>query len=125
MKSYVRFVFIAVLCLMLGGCFEDFPQIKSASVTYWRGGRPQGTAQQLSQEKVEKLSAWLQNHRWGWHPVIASYAPATLVSVTHSDGTVSSANLMKHVLIVGQSQRSLSETESQELHSLIGLQNGG
>ena len=125
MSSYARFVSIAVLCLMLGGCYEAFPQIKSASVTYWREGKPQGSAQQLSQEQVAKLSAWLQNHRWGWHPVIATYAPATMVSVTHADGTASSANLMKQVLIVGQSQRSLSETESQELHSLIGGQNGG
>ncbi len=125
MNSYGRFVSIAVLCLMLGGCYEAFPQIKSASVTYWCEGKPQGSAQQLSQEQVAKLSAWLQNHRWGWHPIIATYAPATMVSLTHADGTASSANLMKQVLIVGQSQRSLSETESQELHSLIGGQKGG
>ncbi len=125
MNSYARFVSVAVLCLMLVGCYEAFPPIKSASVTYWQGGKPQGAAQQLTPEQIAKLSAWLQNHRWGWHPVIATYAPATLLSVTHADGTASSANLMKKVLIVGQSQRSLSESESQELHSFIGAQNGG
>lgn len=120
MNSYVRFISIAVVFLMLGGCYEAFPPIKSASVTYWHEGKPQGAAQQLTREQFAKLAAWLEDHRWGWHPVTATYAPATLVSVTHGDGTASSANLMKHVLIVGQSQHSLSETESQELHSIIG-----
>jgi len=125
MNSFSRFVSIAALCLLLVGCYETYPPVKSASVTHWRGGKPQGAAQLITPAQVEKLSAWLQNHRWGWHPVMATYVPATLVSVTHSDGTASSANLMQMVLIVGQNQRSLSESESQELHSIIGAQNGG
>ncbi len=127
MNNFARYISVAALCLMVAGCYEAFPSIKSASVTYWQGGKPQGAAQQLTTEQTAKLSAWLQNHRWGWHPVIAIYAPAILLSVTHSDGTASSANLMKNVLIVGQYQRSLSESENQELHSIIGVgaQNGG
>lgn len=125
MNNFPRFVSIAALCLLLVGCYATFPPVKSASVTHWQGGRPQGPAQQLTPEQVAKLSAWLQNHRWGWHPVMATYAPETLLSVTHSDGTASSANLMQRVLIVGSNQRSLSESESQELHSMIVAQKGG
>jgi hypothetical protein len=125
MKSYARFVFVAVLCLMQGGCYETFSPIKSASVTYWYGGKPQSAMQKLTPEQIAKLSAWLQNHRWGWHPVIATYAPAIQITVSHTDGTVSSANLMKQVLVVEQKQRSLSESESQELHSFVGGENGG
>jgi len=124
MNSFSRFVSIATLCLPLFGCYETYPPVKSASVTYWQGGKPQATAQQLTQAQVEKLSAWLQNHTWGWHPVMATYAPATLVSVMHSDGTASSVNLMQRILIVGQSQRGLTESESRELHSIINTQNG-
>lgn len=125
MSKLSRFVSIASLCLLLVGCYETYPPIKSASITHWQGGKPQGAALQLTPENIAKLSAWLQNHRWGWHPVIATYAPATLLTLTHSDGTISSANLMQKTLIVGQNQRKLSASESQELHSIIGAQNGG
>jgi hypothetical protein len=125
MNNIARFVSVATLCLLLAGCYETFSPITSVNVTHWQGGKPQGAAQQLTPDQVEKLSAWLQDHRWGWHPVIATYVPANLLSVKHSDGTASSANLMQKVLIVGQNQRSLSESESQELHSIIGAQSGG
>lgn len=111
---------LTALCLLLVGCYETFPTIRSASVTHWKDGKPQGFAQKLTPEQVTKLFAWLQNHRWDWHPVVATYARSILVSVTHSDGTTSSANLMQKFLIVGQYQRSLSESESQELHSIVG-----
>lgn len=124
MSNFSRFVSIAALCLLLVGCYETFPPIKSARVTHWQGGKPQGSAQQLTSEQIAQLTAWLQNHRWGWHPIIATYAPATLLSVTHFDGTAYSANLMQRILIVGQNQRSLSKSESQELHSIIGAYNG-
>jgi hypothetical protein len=55
---------------------------------------------------------------------VATYTPAIMFSVQHSDGTASSANLMQNMLIVGRNERSLFKSESQELHSIIGAQNG-
>lgn len=125
MRNVSRFAAILFLCLAVAGCYETFPPIQSASVTHWQGGRPQGSAQQLTPEQVANLSAWLHSHRWGWQPVIATYAPSIIIYVVHSDGTKTSANLMQKILIVGQHQRSISEAERQELHSIIGAQNGG
>jgi len=124
MNNISRFVSIAALCLPLVGCYETHPPVTSASVTRWQHGMPLGTAQQLTSAQAAKLSAWLQNHRWGWYPIMATDTPGTLVSLTHSDGTVSSVNLIQRILIVGQSQRGLTESESQELHSIINTQNG-
>lgn len=124
MDKFSRFVSIAALCIPLVGCYETHPPVTSASVTRWQHGMPLGTAQQLTSAQVAKLSAWLQNHRWGWYPVMATDTPGTLVSLTHSDGTACSVNLMQRVLIVGQNQRGLTASESQELHSIISAQNG-
>jgi hypothetical protein len=124
MRNVTRFAAIVFLCLALAGCYETFPPIQSGNVTHWQGGRPQGSAQQLTPEQVANLSVWLQEHRWGWQPVIATYAPAIIIYVVHSDGTKTSANLMQQVLIVGQHQRSISEAERQELLSVIGAKNG-
>ena len=125
MRNISRFVAIVFLCLSVAGCYETFPPIQSGNVTYWQNGRPQGSAQQLTPEQVANLSAWLQNHRWGWQPVIATYAPAISIYVVHSDGTKSSANLMQKILIVGQHQRSIAEAERQELLSIMGAKQGG
>lgn len=125
MRNIPRFVAIVFLCLLVTGCYETFPPIQSGNVTHWQNGRPQGSAQQLTPEQVTNLSAWLQNHRWGWQPVIATYSPAINIYVVHSNGTKSSANLMQKILIVGQYQRSISEAERQELLSIMGIQNGG
>lgn len=114
-----RFVLIVCLCLSLAGCYETFPPIQSGNITHWQGGKPQGAAQQLAPEQVVKLSAWLQNHRWGWQPVIATYAPSIIVHVVYTDGTETSANLMQKMVVVGQYQRSISEAEHQELHSIV------
>lgn len=123
----LRFVSVAILCLVLAACDETFTSAKLAGVTvsYWQAGKPLGDERPLSPEQVEKLSAWMQGHRRGWQPVMATYAPAIFLLVKHADGTASSANLMQEVLIFGQHQRSLSVAESQELHSIIGGQNGG
>lgn len=127
MNNLFRFVSVAILCLVLAGCDETFTpaRLASVSVTHWQGGKPLGGERQLSPQQVEKLSAWMQGHRRGWQPVMATYAPAILLLVKHADGTVSSANLMQEVLIFSHHQRSLSVAESQELHSIIGAQNGG
>ena len=125
MRNVSRFAVILFLCLTVAGCYETFPPIQSGNVTHWQGGRPQGSAQHLTPEQVANLSAWLQSHRWGWQPVIATYAPSIIIYVVHSDGTKTSANLMQKTLIVGQHQRSISEIEHQELHSIIAAQNGG
>lgn len=125
MRKVSRLAAIVFLCLAVAGCYEKFPPIQSGNVTHWQGGRPQGTAQQLAPEQVANLSAWLNNHRWGWQPIIATYAPAIIIYVAHSDGTKTSANLMQKILIVGQYQRSISEAERQELLSILGVQNGG
>lgn len=125
MNSSCRSLAIAFLCLLLVGCYKAFPPVKSANVTHWQDGKPQATAQQLAPEQVKELSDWLQSHRWGWHPVMATYQPSRLVWINHADDTKTSANLMEMVITVGQHQRSLSETESQELHSIIGVREGG
>lgn len=120
MSPFIRFVPITVLCLLLTACYETFPPVSSAVVTHWQAGKPQDAAQQLSPEQIASVSAWLQDHRWGWHPVTATYSPGTLIVATHADGTSSRMNLMQNVLIVGQHQRSLSEEEGRALHSMIG-----
>ncbi len=120
MNLVSRFVVITALCLLLAGCYETFPAVKSATVTIWEGGKPQGAAQSLAPEQITRVSVWLPGHRWGWHLVSATYAPRVLLWVTHSDSTTSRINLMRHVLIVGARQRSLSKEESMEWHSMIG-----
>ncbi len=121
MHRFLRIAAIAALCLSLAACFASFPPMASAVMTH-RNGQPQGTAQPLSPEHIARLSAWLQEHRWGWHPVTATYGPGILISVTHGDGTFSRVNLMRNVLIVGQHQRSLTAQESRELHSMLGAE---
>lgn len=123
MNSFVRFVPITVLCLLLAACYETFPPVSSAVVTHWQGGQPQGAAQPLSPEHIASVSAWLQDHRWGWYPVTATYGPGILILATHADGTPSRMNLMQNVLIVERHQRSLSKEESRALHSMIGTKN--
>lgn len=118
MHQLLRFVATAALCLPLAACYASFPPVASASVTH-REGRPQGAAQPLSSEHIARLSAWLQDHRWGWHPVTATYGPGILIWVTHGDGSLSRVNLTRNVLVVGQQQRSLSTQESRELHSML------
>lgn len=124
MKNIPRFVAIVFLCLSVAGCYEEFPPIQAGNVTHWQNGRPQGSAQQLTAEQITNLSAWLQNHRWGWQSVIATYLPAINIHVVHSDGTKSSANLMQKILVVGQYQRSISEAEREELLSIMEIQSG-
>lgn len=124
MRNISRLIVIVFLCLLIAGCYETFSPIQSGNITYWKNGRPQDADQQLTTEQVTNLSAWLQNHRWGWQPVIATYSPKINIYIVHSNGTKSSANLMQKILIVGQYQRSISETERQELLSIMGIQNG-
>lgn len=125
MSPFIRFVPITVLCLLLAACYETLPPVLSAAVTHRQGGQPQGAAQPLSPEQIASVSAWLQDRRWGWYPVTATYGPGpgTLILATHADGTSSRMNLMQNVLIVGPHQRSLSKEESRELHSMIGTKN--
>lgn len=123
MRLFFRHVPITALCLLLAGCYETFTPIASARVTHWQGGAPQTDAQPLSAEQVAQWSAWLQSHRWGWHPITATYRPGVVISLTHSDGTTSTVNLMQKVLVAGMHQRELSKGECQELHSLLGVKN--
>ena len=124
MNQLLRFASIAVVCLALGGCYESFSPIQAGSFTRWQSGESVGAPQQLTTEQIAKLSDWLQNHKWGWHPVTGTFLPVTLLSLSHVDGTSSSANLMNKTLIVGKYQRSLSEAESQVLQSIVGAQTG-
>ena len=121
MHWFLRLVPIVALCLSLAACYASFPPVVSAAVTH-RAGQAQGAAQPLSPERIARLSAWLQGHRWGWHPVAATYGPGILIWVTHGDGSLSRVNLMRNVLIVGQHQRSLSAQESRELHSMLEME---
>ena len=123
MSPFIRFVPITVLCLLLAACFETFPPVSSAVVAHHQGVKPQGATQQLSPEQIASVSAWLQDHRWGWYPLTATYGPGILILATHADGTSSRMNLMQNVLIVGPHQRSLSKEECRELHSMIGTKN--
>lgn len=123
MSQFFRFIPITVLCLLLAACYETFPPVSSAVVTHRQGVKPQGATQQLSPEQIASVSAWLQDHRWGWYPVTATYGPGILILATHADGTFSRINLTQNVLSVGQHQRSLSKEESRELHSMIDTKN--
>lgn len=123
MSPFFRFIPITVLCLLLAACYETLPPVTSAVATHRQGEKPQGAAQQLSPEQIASVSAWLQDHRWGWHPVTATYGPGTLIVATHADGTSSRINLTQNVLSLGPHQHSLSMEESRELHSMIGTKN--
>lgn len=80
MNPLFRFVPITALCLLLAACYETFPPVLSAVVTH-RDGKSQDAVQPLSPEQIVLLSAWLQDHRWGWYPVTATYGPGILISV--------------------------------------------
>lgn len=121
MKMLLRIASTAALVLLLAGCYETLPTIQSANLTRWQENNPQGQVRPLTAEQTAKLSAWLQDHHWGWYPVTATYRPEVVVWVTHADGTMTPIRLMKNVLTVGKSQRSLSEAESQALHAMLGF----
>lgn len=124
MSNFSRFILIVFVCVLLVGCYESFAPVKSANLTRWQKGKIQGTELQLTSKQIANLSEWLQSHKWGWQPVSGTFLPVTLLSLSHVDGSFSSANLMKNTLVVGKYQRSLSATESQELHSIVGVQIG-
>lgn len=124
MNRYLRLLVIPALVITLAGCYMDSVPVKSATVTQWQSGKLV-KSWELSPEQVSKLTKWLLDHRWGWHPVIATYAPNKLVSITHTDGTTSGANVMAKVIVINQSQRSLSEEESHVIHVLLGEGAGG
>ncbi len=121
MSRLAHSVAVVSLCVLLAGCEETFPPIKSGEVTHWQQGRLQGTAQALTPVQAAALSAWLQHHRRGWQPVMATYAPEILILVVQTDGTEYGANLMPKVLIVGQHERAISAAEHNELLAILGM----
>lgn len=123
MRKTIRLLLAAVFCIALAGCYQTLAPVKSAYLTRWQKGEIQIAEQALTAEQIAKLATWLQDHRWGWHPTIATYAPETVIWVTHSDDTQSPIRVMRTVIVVSRSQRSLSEAESQELHSIFSARN--
>ena len=109
---------LASLAIVCSGCYESRPEIRQASVTYWQGGKPKA-AQELSPSQVKQLNLWLASHRWGWHPVLASYLPATQISIVFTDDMKESANVMSSIVILGRSQRNISAEEHDELMGII------
>lgn len=124
MSRLARSVAVAAWCVWLAGCEETFPPIQSGEVTLWQQGRPQGAAQTLTPVQAAALSAWLQHHRWGWQPVMATYAPAILILAVQADGAKSGVNLRPEVLIVGQRERAISAAEYRELLAILGVPSG-
>ena len=124
MKRITQFAFSLVLLLALTGCYVEAEPVRSATVTFWQGGRPI-KSWQLNGKQVQGLSVWLQQHRWGWHPVAATYAPSTMIAIQHTNGAATGVNVMSKVIVLGQHQRSLSEEESTSLRALLQEANGG
>lgn len=112
---------VVAVAAMLPGCRQTLPSIQSATFTYWKNGKAEVSEQQLTPEQISKLSDWLQNHSWGWHPVIATYGPQAVIRVSHADGSVTAVNVMGSVIVAGQKQRDLSKTERQEIYSILGV----
>lgn len=124
MRKTIRLLLATVFCIALAGCYQTIAPVKSACLTRWQKGKIQIAEQALTEEQIAQLTTWLQDHPWGWHPTIATYAPETVIWITHSDDTQSPIRIMRTVIVVSQSQRSLSEVESHELHSMLGARNG-
>ena len=106
-------------CFALWGCYQALATFKSAYMIRFQSGAIPVATQELTAEQIGKLAAWLQDHPWGWQPITETYTPETVVWVTHFDDTQSPIRLARKKLVVNQSQRSLSEAESQELHAIL------
>ncbi len=123
-RSVLLVCIVAAVAAILPGCRQSLPPVQSATVTFWKNGKVEISEQQLTPEQTTQISDWLRNHSWGWHPVIATYRPETVLRVLHSDGSLTSINITGSVIVVGQKQRDLSRPERQELQSILGLNHG-
>lgn len=99
--------------------------MKSANLAYLKTDKLVAVPQDIKPQQLDKLSHWLQNHRWGWEPVLAPYFVDAILTIRHTDGSTSTFKLMKNLVIVGEYQLDISAEEYKELYSIIVLQNGG
>lgn len=125
MSNFFRLVIATMLCIMLNGCYVKMPPMKSASLAYLKTDKLVAIPQDIKPQQLDRLSQWLQNHRWGWEPVLAPYFVDAILTIRHTDGNISTLKLMKNLVIVDQHQLGISAEEYKELYSIIVLQNGG
>ena len=118
-KTLVRYLAAIFMAALLAGCYMNTESISQASVTQWQGGKLQGKAKPLLSAATAQFDAWLTDHRWGWLPVHGTFLPALTVSLTHTDGTVTTANLRKGSLIIGDYQLSLADAEYECLRDIL------
>ncbi|MCH8623015.1 hypothetical protein [Undibacterium sp. TS12] len=123
MGNFFHFIIATMLCTMLSGCYVKTPPMKSASLTYLKTDKLVGLPQDIKPEQLDKLSQWLQSHRWGWQPVVAPYFVDAILTIRNTDGSISTFKLMKNLVIVGQYELGISAEEYKELYSMIVLQN--
>ncbi len=118
-KTLVRYLAAIFMAALLAGCYMNTESISQASVTQWQGGKLQGKAKPLSPAATTQFDAWLTDHRWGWMPVHGTFLPALTISLTHTDGTVTTAHLRKGSLIIGDDQLRLAEAEYEYLRDIL------
>ena len=118
-KTALRFIALAALSILLTGCYVKTEPVSHVSVMPLQDGKPQGQARPLSPQSAAQLSTWLAEHRWGWMPVQGTFLPALAITLSHNDGSITHANLLGELLIVGDYQLSLSAAEHQQLSAIL------
>jgi len=125
MNNFFYLVVATMFCIMLSGCYVKTPPMKSASLAYLKTDNLVAVPQDIKPLQLDKLSNWLQDHRWGWEPVLVPYFVDAILTIRYTDGSTSTFKLMKNLVIVGEYQLDISAEEYKELYSIIVLQNGG
>ncbi len=118
-KTLLRCLAALFMAALLAGCTVKTDSISQASVTQWQDGKLQGKAKPLSPTATAQFDAWLTDHCWGWLPVHGTLLPVLTISLTHTDGTVSTANLRKGSLVIGDYQLRLADAEYEYLRDIL------
>jgi hypothetical protein len=90
-----------LLCLLLlpliAGCGQDFgaPLVSGELLTF--ENRQESGRAALSQEQLQGLSRWLEQHRSGWYGLItpaSSEPPQLQLNLTHADGKTTTVKVI-------------------------------
>jgi hypothetical protein len=95
MSSMKRIVSCFFTTITLAGCGRDFGMpLESGEVVIFENGH-EVTREPLSPDQMRMLAAWFEQHRSGWHGLVApaSAEPAQLqLSMKHTDGKYTSVS---------------------------------
>jgi hypothetical protein len=114
------------LSIILASCTLEVPKPTTVQVTIYKNGKPEPSANTLSQSQQNKLAGWLEKYNSGWSKSYASYVPVIEVRITHADRSVSVLNVRNtnHVIAYGnfgQYEQEFNSTAMSELRQTIGI----